>query len=117
MINIEDFDSNLLKIDKKLYENIDICYIGYITMKNISDYESINPLHFVVSEVNGFIEEKNGNTYLVFDSTDDKNKELITKYTKIWNMIKYQLRQLMIKTINGGECNSIEEGKYGKDFM
>ena len=82
-----------------------------------SDYESINPLHFVVSEVNGFIEEKNGNTYLVFDSTDDKNKELITKYTKLWNMIKYQLRQLMIKTINGGECNSIEEGKYVKDFM
>ena len=27
MINIEDFDSNFLKIDKKSYKNIDIYYI------------------------------------------------------------------------------------------
>ena len=33
MINIEVFDSNLLKIDKKLYQSIDIYYIGYITIK------------------------------------------------------------------------------------
>ena len=32
MINIKDFDPNLLKIDKKSYENIDIYYIGYITV-------------------------------------------------------------------------------------
>ena len=37
MISIKIFDSNLLKIDK----NIDIFYIGYIAIKNISDYESI----------------------------------------------------------------------------
>ena len=40
MINIEVFDSNLLKIDKKLYRNIDIYYIGYITIKKIDDYEN-----------------------------------------------------------------------------
>ena len=33
MINIEDFDSSLLKIDKKSYKNIDIYCIGYIVMK------------------------------------------------------------------------------------
>ena len=33
MINIEVFDSNLLKIDKKSYKNIVICYVGYITIK------------------------------------------------------------------------------------
>ena len=33
MINIEDFDSSLQKIDKKSYKNIDIYYIGYIAMK------------------------------------------------------------------------------------
>ena len=37
MINIKDCDSNLLKIDKKSYKNIDIYYIGYIAMKD-SDY-------------------------------------------------------------------------------
>ena len=33
MINIKYFVSNLLKIDKKSYKNIDIYYIGYITIK------------------------------------------------------------------------------------
>ena len=41
MNNIEYFDSNLLKIDKKSYKSIDIYYIGYITIKSMSDY-SIN---------------------------------------------------------------------------
>ena len=40
IINIEVFDSNLLKIDKKSYKNIDIYYIGYITIKKIDDYEN-----------------------------------------------------------------------------
>ena len=30
MINIKDFDSNLLKIDKKSYKNTDIYYIGIL---------------------------------------------------------------------------------------
>ena len=34
IINIEEFDSNLLKIDKKSYKDIDIYYIGYITITN-----------------------------------------------------------------------------------
>ena len=34
MVNIKDFDSNLLKIDKKPYKNIDIYYIGFITIKD-----------------------------------------------------------------------------------
>ena len=59
MINIEDFDSNLLKIDKLSYKNIDLYDIGYIIMKSISEYESINsvnPLYFIVGEVDGYIE-------------------------------------------------------------
>ena len=33
IINLENFDSNLLKIDKKHYKGINIYYIGYITIK------------------------------------------------------------------------------------
>ena len=33
MIYITDFDSSLIKIDKKSYKNIDIYNIGYITIK------------------------------------------------------------------------------------
>ena len=32
MINIEDFDSNLVEIDKKLHKNVDVYYIWCITI-------------------------------------------------------------------------------------
>ena len=56
MINIINFDPNLLKIDKKSYKNIDIDYIGYITMKH-SDYvkiNSVNPWYLIIGEVGGY---------------------------------------------------------------
>ena len=83
IINIEEFDSNLLKIDKKSYKDIDIYYIGYITIKKIDDCEniySVNPLYLIIGEVNRHIEcnssecEKTGSKYLVFDSTDETKK-------------------------------------------
>ena len=58
MINIKNFDSNLLKVDKKSYKNMDICYIGYITMKDL-DYiniHSVNPLYLIFDKVDGYIE-------------------------------------------------------------
>ena len=57
MINIKDFDPNLLKIGKKAYKSIDVYYIGYITMKN-SDYveiNSVNPLYLIIGEADGYI--------------------------------------------------------------
>ena len=72
---------------------------------NYVNIHSANPLYFIIiGEVEGYIKEKNGNKYLVFASTD-KNKEVLEKYTKLWDEIKYH-----IKTINGGES-----GEYGKD--
>ena len=58
MINIKNVDSNLLKIDKKSYENIRICYIGYITIKSISDYERINSVnlsYIIIGKADGYI--------------------------------------------------------------
>ena len=34
-INLKDFDTSLLKIDKKDYNQIDIYYIGYVTLKKL----------------------------------------------------------------------------------
>ena len=42
-------------------------------------------------------EEKNGNKYLTFASTD-KNKEVLKKYTELWDEIKNLI-----------ECNFIEQ--------
>ena len=74
IFNIEEFNSNLLKIDKKSYKYIDIYYIGYITIKKIGDCENIyseNSLYLIIDKANGHIgrssaEENNGNKYLVY---------------------------------------------------
>ena len=89
MIIIKNFDPNLLKIDKKSYQNIDIYYNGYITMKN-SDHvkiNSVNPLYLIINEVDRYIEESNENKYLTLVSTN-KNKEVLTEYTELWDWIK-----------------------------
>ena len=35
IINIEELNSNLLKIDRKSHKDLDIYYIGYITIKKL----------------------------------------------------------------------------------
>ena len=84
MINIKEFDSILLKINKKSYKNNDIYYIGYMTMKyfDYGNIHSVNTLYLIINEVDGYIEENNGNKYLIFASAD-KNKEILTKYTEL----------------------------------
>ena len=60
IINIKNFDPNLLKIDKKSCKSIYIYYIGYITMKD-SDcvkINSVNPLYLIIDRVYGCIKEK-----------------------------------------------------------
>ena len=107
MININSFDSNLLKIDKKSYKNIDIYYIGYITKKD-SEYvkiHSVNTLYFITGDIDGSIVEKNENKYLTFVSTD-KNKEVLGKYTELWNGIKRLIEKIDNKP-----------GEYGKEFI
>ena len=106
MINITSFDSNLLKINKK-YKNIGIYYIGYITMKG-SDYvkiNSVNLLSLIIDKIDEHFKEKNGNKYLVLDSAD-KNKEVLIKYTKLWDWIKNSVEKVNNKL-----------GENGKDFM
>ena len=59
IIDLEDFDSSLLKLDKKSYKDIGIYHIGYITIKNICDCKnvySVNPLYLRITHANGYIE-------------------------------------------------------------
>ena len=108
MIDIKTFDSDLLKIDKKLYKDIGIYNTGYITIKKIGDCKniySVNPLYLRITHANRYIEEINENKYLVFDSIDE-NKELLKKYNDVFNGIRNK-----IKKISGDECD------YEKDYM
>ena len=65
-INLKKFDARLLKVDKKDYKEIDIYYIGYVTIKKIANYNninSVNPLYLMINEMIGHFEEKNGKSF------------------------------------------------------
>ena len=65
----------------------------------------MNPLYLFVNHASGYIGEKNGNKYLIFDSTDE-NKELLKKYNDVWNGIKNK-----IEAVSNGDYD------YEKYFM
>ena len=93
MINIKNFHSNLLTINKKSHKEIDIYNIGYIVIKKFSDYEnirSVNPLYLIIHSATEHFKEKNGEKYLIIDSTE--------KYEEVWSGIISE-----IKTLNGGK--------------
>ena len=74
------FRIKLVKNRKKHYKGIDIYYIGYVTIKKIGDCENIhnvNCLSLLVNHASGYIEEKTGNKYLIFDDSVNENKELL----------------------------------------
>ena len=108
IIDLESFDSSLLKLDKKSYKDIGIYNIGYITMKNIGDCKNIygvNPLYLGITHANGYIEEMGVNKYLIFDSIDE-NKELLKKCNDVFNGIMDKTKE-----ISNDECD------YEKDYM
>ena len=83
MIDIRNFNSNLLKVDKKSHEDFDIYYIGYITIKIFSDCEnihSVNPLYLIIHSATGCFKEKYGEKYLILDSAE--------KYEEVFSGIK-----------------------------
>ena len=85
----------MIQTCKKLYKEIDIYYIGYITIKKFDDFEfiySVNPLHLIINSATGYQKKKKkkDEKYLILDSTD--------KYEEVWSEIRSEIR-----TINGGK--------------
>ena len=63
-------------------------------------------MYLIIGKVDGYIEKNNENKYLFFTSTDG-NKEVLAKFTKIWDEIKY-----LIETVNEGK-----KDRHEKNFM
>ena len=62
-------------------------------------------MYLLIDYASGYIEEKNGNKYLIFDTTDE-NKELLKKCNDVKNRIKDKINE-----INSGKCD------YEKDYL
>ena len=105
-INLKDFDARLLKVDKKDYKEIDIYYIGYVTVKkiaNCNNINSVNPLYLMIDKMIGHFEEKSGNKYLVLDDVNE-NKEVSKNMKKFGKVLKKKLKRLMVaKKLNMGK--------------
>ena len=89
MIQLNNFDCQLLKINKRENrENNNIYYISYKMNKPEHDINSINNLYFVVDYLRGKIEKINGSKdrYLVIeDSIMNEKKKNFFHY--LWNTI------------------------------
>ena len=65
-MNILNFESINLKLDKKTWQDIDICYIGYINKNEPKNWEvrSGNPLYMIINKVFCSVKDENGVKYL-----------------------------------------------------
>ena len=83
-----------------------IYYISYVTQKSEYNIDSVNPLYLLISELDEFIEEKEGSKYLNI-SLIYNNNDVLVKFAEVWRGIKDQ-----IKKINNGSV-----GEYVEDYM
>ena len=103
LINLEDFDPSLLKLDKKSSIHISIYYIGYVKKQPEYNIDIVNPLYLLIIKLDGFIEEKECSKYLNI-SLIDNNDDVLVKFAEFCTGIKDQ-----IKEINNGSVSKYAE--------
>ena len=98
IIDIKNFDSSLLKLDKKslVFTILDILQLKKLVIVKIF---TVWILYIYVLPTQGDIEEINENKYLIFDSVDENN-ELLKKYNDVFNGIMDN-----IKGVSNDECD------------
>ena len=91
IVNIKDFDSSLLEINKLSFKGVFslnihcIKYIPTTSPNRVSIDRTDNDedfLYLFLGDLDRYIEKNNGIKYLVFDSTD-KNNETLKNYKKL----------------------------------
>ena len=58
LINVLTFEGSNSKIDKKIWKDIDIYFIGYVDKKQDWNVNSVNPLYLIINRVDGYVSEK-----------------------------------------------------------
>ena len=92
IVYMNDFDSNLLEVIKRESRiGANIYYIGYVLNSNY-DYNTINPLYFVINRLIGYVEEIEGfdDKYLVVTKSM-RNRKVIHSFDTIWSHIEHKI--------------------------
>ena len=107
LINIKNFNTNNLKLDKKSVLGNYVYYIGYITKKKTQwNVNSVNPLYLMINRIKRHFEEIDGDTYLIISS---ENGNTMQKYQEVFDEIKE-----IIKKINDSSQPIKYDDKYKK---
>ena len=79
---------------KKDCNEIDIYYIGYVTVKKIAVILTVNSLYLIINQIIGYFEEKNKNKFLFLDDVE-KTKKFPKNMKKFGKLLKKKLKLLM----------------------
>ena len=94
-MNIKNLDPNKTRINEKSYNNILIYHIWSITVKDLSytKINSANPLSLIINKITRYIEENNGNRYLMLLSVKE-SEDTLKKYEELWSKIRDLVRSI-----------------------
>ena len=101
IVYVNDFDANSLEIIKRESRiGANIYYIGYVLDPDY-DYNTINPLHFVINRLTGYIEKIEGSSdkYLVV-AKSVRNKNINSVLDMIWTSIENKIEDIIYPHIN-----------------
>ena len=108
LINIKNFNSNNLKLNKKSVLDNDVYCIGYITKKPQWNVNSVNPLCLMINKIKEHFEKVDEDKYLIISSENishnanyqevfDGIKEIIKRINDYSYPIKYDDNYMKIK--------------------
>ena len=92
IVYINDFDSNLVEVIKRESRTgANIYFIRYVLNPNY-DYNTINPLYFVINRLIGYVEEieASDDKYLVV-TMSMRNKKIIPSFDNLWSHIEHKI--------------------------
>ena len=100
LINALNFEIINLKLDKKIWKDIDIYYIGYVDKNKPEDWrvKSVNPLYLIINKVFCSVGEENGVKYLKIEK--NHCDPVINKWNQVLDSIKYHIKKISNEKVN-----------------
>ena len=115
IVYINDFDSNLLemiKTESRIGPNI--YYIGYVLNPNY-DYNTINPLYFIINRLIGYVEEieESNDKYLVVTKSMC-NRKIIHSFDNIRSHIENKINPNNFN--NNNKIKDYDKSRFNSDI-
>ena len=114
IVYINDFDSILLEIIKRESRiDANIYYIGYVLNPNY-DYNTINPLYFIINCLIDYAEEIEGSNdkYLIVTKSM-RNRKIIPSFDNIWSHIEHKINP---NNFNNNKIKDYDKLRFNSDI-